>query len=289
MEGKIYKFYLDSLEFLRITDLEDNCEDFVRFYYGVRDLINPNTHFTTLDKLGPSLLYIFLKTRGVLLVLPDFLDLYQIKYYEFTTNLKKVLKIYPEFNVRDRKVIVKKFVTTILESFNLEERVFLLALTLFDHFYPFVQYTKEEIVAAVICTLTAISFDLDKVSMRLICTRAGIPQSSLRKSIIEKVYPYLGIPSSFGLKSSYELIKGKIRKKTSLEEIKTRTIEEEVEDLWRIGLSLNKIIELVGLRKSQVVDILESKMGDFLFSQMYKDMEVFLPLLHLELIHLPIG
>ena len=63
VEDKIYKFYLDSLEFLQIADQEDKCRDFVQFYYSVLDLINPNTHFTTLDKLGPSLL---ITNRGCL-------------------------------------------------------------------------------------------------------------------------------------------------------------------------------------------------------------------------------
>lgn len=53
-EDEISKFYLDSLEFLQLRELNDKCEDFTRLYYGVKDLVNPNTHFTTLDKLGPS-------------------------------------------------------------------------------------------------------------------------------------------------------------------------------------------------------------------------------------------
>ncbi len=263
VEDKIHKFYLDSLELLHIADLEDKCEDFVQFYCGVRDLVNPNTHFTTLNKLGPALFYMFLKTRGVLLVLPDLLDLHQLKYHEFTTNLKKVLKLYPEFNRRDKKVIIKKYIRTILRDFEVKKNIFSHALTLFDHFYPLIQHTKEEIVAAVICTLTAISFDLYKVSMRLISKRAGIPQSSLRMSIVFKIYPYLEIPNSLGLKSSFEFIKRKIRKKTSIIEIKVRSIEEEIEDLWRIGLSLVKIASLVGLAKPKIVAALKSRMGDF--------------------------
>ncbi len=262
-EDKIYNFYLDSIELLRITGLEDKCEDFVQFYSEVLGLINPNTHFTTLDKLGPAVFYIFLKTRGVLLVLPDFLDLHQIKYHEFTTNLKKVLNIYPDFNKRDKKVIIKKFIKTILEGFKVKKTIHSHALTLFDHFYPLIQHTKEEIVASVVCTLTAISFDLYKVSMRSISKIAGIPQSSLRISIVSKIYPYLKIPRSLGLKSSFELIKRKIRNKTSLTEIKVRTIEEEIEDLWCIGLSLVKIASLVGLAKPKIIAALKSRLGDF--------------------------
>lgn len=263
VEGDISKFFLDTLGWLLIEGMDDKCEEFVRFYYGVRDLINPNTHFTSLDRLGPSFLYIFLKTRGILLNLPDLLRLYNVKYYDFTTDLKKVIKIYPEFNARDKPSIVKKYIRTILKSFSVEERTVSHALTLFDHFYPVVQYTKEELVAAVICSLTAISFDLHDVRMRFICNRAGIRQSSLHKSITTKIFPYLGIPSTFKLKSSFELIKGKIRKKTSLAEINIRTVEEEVVDLWCSGLTIVKVVYLVEIPKNKVIDVLKDKLGDY--------------------------
>ena len=224
--GDVNKFYLDTLRWLQVDEkMDGKCEDFNRFYCGVRDMVNPNTHFNTLDKLGPSLLYVFLKTRGILIVLPDFLGLYQLKYHKFTTNLNKVLKLCPDFNKRDKKSISKKFMETILKSFSVNQSIIAQAGTLFEYFYPLIQYTKEEIVAAAVCALTTISFDLREMSMRLICDRAGICQSALNVTITNKIFPYLGIPSNFRLKASFELIKGKIRKKVSLEEIKVRTIE----------------------------------------------------------------
>ena len=263
VEGNISKFYLDTLEWLQLEEMVDKCEDFVRFYYGVKDLVNPNTHFTSLDNLGPSLLYIFLKTRGVLLILPDLLNLYGIKYHHFTTDLKKVIKIYPEFITRDKISIIKKYIRTILKSFNAQENIISHALTFFDHFYSLVQYAKEEVVAAVICALTTISFDLSEISMRFICNRAGIRQSSLYTSFTHKIFPYLGIPESFKLKSSFELVKTKIRKKTFLTEIKIRTTEEEIVELWRSDLSIDGVATVAEVSKEKVVKILEHSLGDY--------------------------
>lgn len=262
-ENNIGKFYLDSLEFFQIKGLDDKRDDFIDFNYYIRDKSYQYIKYRPLEKLGPILLYIFLKTRGILLVLPDFLDWYNLKYHEFTTDLKKVLNYYPDFNKRDKKTIIKKFIATVLESFNVDQPVISHALTLFSHFYPLVQHTKEEIVSAVICTLAAVSFDLNEISMRLICGRIGIPQSSLRLSIIRNLFPYLGIPASFGLKSSFELIKGKIAKKTSLLEINARPIEEEIENLWRSGHTLNKITEVIEIPKKQIIAVLKREMGDY--------------------------
>ncbi len=262
-EDEVTKFYLDSLEFLQVKDLNHECDDYIHFYYRIRDLVNPQSQHKALDKLGPVLLYMFLKTRGILLVLPSFLNLYNLKYYEFTTGLKKVVKLYPDFHMRDKKGIIKKYIATILKSFSVEQRVISHALSLFSHFYPLVQYKKEEIVAAIICALTSISFDLYDVSMRLICEKAGIRQSTLHTSMLDKIFPYLKIPSSLGLKPSFELMKRKISKKTSLLEIYARTIEEEIETLWRLGNSLDKIAKAVETPKTQVIAILKRNLGDY--------------------------
>ncbi len=93
LEDEVSKFYLDSLEFLQVNDLNGESDDYVHFYYHIRDLVNPHTHYTALDKLGPIVLYVFLKTQGILLVLPRFLKFFNLKYFEFTTTLKKVLKL----------------------------------------------------------------------------------------------------------------------------------------------------------------------------------------------------
>ena len=58
-------------------------------------------------------------------------------------------------------------------------------------------------------------------------------------------------------------MKGKIRKKTSSVEIKIRTVEKELEELWRSGLSIYKITELIEISKAQLVEILECNLGDY--------------------------
>ena len=262
LENEVNKFYLDTLEFLRVNELEGDSDDFVYFYSHIRDLVNPHTHFTTLDKLGPIVFYIFLKTRGTLLVLPRFLEYFNLKYNEFTANLKKALKYYPDYTIRDKKTIIKKFITTILNSFKAKQQAIVSALTIFTHFYPLIQHKKEEIVAAVICTLTSISLDLHGVTIKLISDRAGICQSTIYASISSKIFPYLNIPKSFGLRPSFELMKRKIGEKASQLKINF-FLEEEIEMLWRSGSSLDKIAKSVNFPRDKVIVILEQSLGDY--------------------------
>lgn len=253
IDDVIVKFYLESLESLKIRDMDDKCDEFIRFYCDIRDKIEKYTKYRALSKLGPILIYIFLKTRGILLVLPEFLDLHKMKYGEFTTDLKIMLRYYPEFKARDKEFIIKEYIATILKSFYLDENLNSNALTLFDHFFPLVQYTKEEVIAALICVLTMISFDLYEVNMKRICDRAGIRQSSLKKYFLEIIFPYLGISSDYTPKTSFDLIRDKIRKKIPLSEIDKKKVRVKVKEPPKIAQKkkvsyppklVSKIIEL---------------------------------------------
>ena len=112
---EISKFYLESLESLHIKSMSDKCDEFTRFFCDIRDKTETYKQYRAIDKLGPILFYIFLKTRGVLLALPDFLDLYQMKYLEFTKDFKQVLRFYPEFKSRDKKFIINEYFISIPE------------------------------------------------------------------------------------------------------------------------------------------------------------------------------
>ncbi len=262
-ENEVSKFYLGALEFLQVKKLNGDCDDFVHFYYQVRDIVNPHTQFTALDKLGPIVFYIFLKTRGILIVLPNFLDYFNLKYKGFTTNLKKVLKFYPDYTIRDKKTITKKYIATILRSFKAKPLTIANALALFTLFYPLIQHKKEEIVAAVICALTSISLGLQGVTIKLISERAGICQSTIYTSVSNKIFPYLNIPNTLGLKPSFELMKRKINEKASQLEINARTRKEEIEALWRSGRTLDDIAKCVNLPQDKIISVLEQNLGDY--------------------------
>jgi len=155
---------------LQVNELDGECDDYIYFYYHIRDLVNPHTHYTALDKLGPIVLFVFLKTRGILLILPSFLDFFHLKYNEFTTNLKKVLNIYPDYNIRDKKFIIKKYIVTILKSFNARQRIIAQALHLFNHFYPFIQHKKEIVISHTMgsTTYATCCFTIEGVSYKVI-------------------------------------------------------------------------------------------------------------------------
>ena len=198
----------------------DKFDEFTQFFRDIRDKTENYAQYRAINKLGPILFFIFLKTRGILLVLPEFLDSFQLKYAEFTKDLKKVLRFYPEFKSRDKRFIIKEYIANILKSVGLDEDITSNALTLFEHFYPLIQYTKEEVITAVICVLTTISFELYEITMNLICEKAGIRQSSLKKYFKKKIFPYLGIPDNIALRYSFDVIKDEIRKKFLLLESK---------------------------------------------------------------------
>jgi len=223
----ISELYFESLKTLNISSMDDLLDEFTSFYQSIRDKIKKYSHYKALEVSGPIVLYTFLKSRGVLIPLPRFLETFELGYYEFTKRLKILMSYYPEFQLRDKKYITKRYIATILDSLHqpLDDDLKNIAFMLFEEFYPLIHHAKEEITAAVICVLTMISCDLLDITMYDICNEAGIRQSSLRKCFLEKIFPYLEIPDTFTLKPAFSFIKHKLQERISLKKV---PVEESV-------------------------------------------------------------
>ncbi len=52
IDEEIGKFYLESLESLRIRGMGGKCDEFSHFFYDIRDKTEANTQYRALDKLN---------------------------------------------------------------------------------------------------------------------------------------------------------------------------------------------------------------------------------------------
>jgi len=214
----IHEFYVKSLKTFNVSSMDDLLDEFIAFYHSIREKIADKSKYKFLEVSGPIILYMFLKTKGILIPLPKFLGAYQLNYHKFTTDLKMMItRYYPKYLQRDKTSIVKKYIMSIFKNFNhTNEDLFIRARTLYEFFHPILHNAKEEVIAAVICVLTIISCDLPDIAMYHVCNEAGIKQSSLSMQFIGKIYPYLGIPDGMMLKKAFPLIKHEIFQKLLL-------------------------------------------------------------------------
>ena len=217
----IHEFYIESTKMFSVSNMDDLLDDFITFYHSIREKIGDNPKYKFIEVSGPIILYLFLKSKGILIPLPKFLEAYQLGYYEFTTNLKMIItRYYPEYIRRDKTSIVQKYIITIFKNLHhSDEELFATVFTLHRFFHPFLHHAKEEVIATVICVLTMITYDLSGITTYHICNEAGIRQSTLNKQFTRKIYPCLEIPDTLTLRKAFPLIKRKILKKVPLKKV----------------------------------------------------------------------
>lgn len=216
MDEQVKEFYFDFMREFKLEYKYNRPEEFTELFDRVRSCVRPRTKYRAVKNLGAIVLYMFLKTRGTLVPLPELLRHCRLSYGNFVTGLRSVTARYLVFNVRNRKYIVRSYVTSILKSFQLEEKVIQNALLLLEYCYPFIQFAKEEVNAAVVCTLTLIALDVKGIPMSEICEQAGVQQSNLGKHISEDIVPRIGVKNYISLSKSSDSIRKALELKVEL-------------------------------------------------------------------------
>ena len=219
MDKQIREFYFDFAFEFKLEGKLNGPEEFFQLFDRIRNCIKPKTKYRSVKNLSVIVLYIFLKTRGQLVPLPFLLRYYKLGYGDFVTGLKSVTDRYLVFNARNKKNIVKSFITSILESFYLGKKVIQNALLLLEYFYPFIQFAKEEVNAAVICTLTLLVLDVKGITMSDICEKSGVQQSNLGKNFSQNIIHRIGIINYSSITKSSDLIRKALKLKVKLLEV----------------------------------------------------------------------
>lgn len=260
IQGKPLNQYMDSINkqvrefyfnFAREFKLEgkfNRPEEFTQLYDRVRNCIKPGSKYRSVKNLGVIVLYLFLKTRGTLVPLPELLSHYRLRYGDFVAGLRSVTARYSVFNSRNKKDIVESYINSILKSYQLEEKVIQNALLLLEYCYPFIQFAKEEVNAAVICSLILIVLDAKGIPMSDICEKAGVQQSNLGKHFSKNIVQRIGVKNYTSLTKSSDLIRKALKLKVKFLEVDKRSLNLvqliKIKRLKKHSPLISKVLEL---------------------------------------------
>ena len=79
MDEQVKEFYFDFAREFKLEDKFNRPEEFTQLFDRVRSCIKPRTKYRAVKNLGVIVLYIFLKTRGTLIPLPEILAHYRLR------------------------------------------------------------------------------------------------------------------------------------------------------------------------------------------------------------------
>jgi len=125
---------------------------------------------------------------------------------ELRKGLKFVLPYYPEYQGRDKKILVIGSINKVQNEFNFTPRFFNTSMVLLNKFWPHISHTKEKVIAGVLSILTMIKLNITSVQYNhnLICKFLGIQSSSIHYHLKHSI----GISGFQGFKNSAHLLKG---------------------------------------------------------------------------------
>ncbi len=186
--------------------LKEKC---VQTFMNIWRQIKKGTKYRTPEKLGPVVIYMFLKLkkRGFNQSLSNFLKINDLNRKEFLDSIKHAVACYPSYYKRDRRENIYIIIKEVKEFFKFDSNYIKNSQDILKKIWPFIKNTKEEVIAGVVCILTMMIMDIDDLPYVKVCRKIGIEMSSVQYQVKNKIFRTLHIPGFISLKRSCNIIK----------------------------------------------------------------------------------
>ena len=183
-----------------LTDIDqiqysDLFEEFISVFNTVHSKIRRYTKYRNINLAFPPILYMFLKVNAVVINRHIFSQSLDLAYNQLVKDMKNFIPLYPDFKNRDKSRMIFAIIEDVVSYFDLHHHFTDNATLLYNHFYPLLQFTSEELSAGVILVLTLIVSGITSINMAQICERICVSSGSVSNKINKYIIPKLGIPN----------------------------------------------------------------------------------------------
>ena len=236
-------------------------EEFISVFNTVHSKIRRYTKYRNIDLAFPPILYMFLKVNAVVVNRHIFSQNLDLTYSQLVKDMKNLIPLYLDFKNRDNSRLVFAIIEDVVSYFDLHHHFTDNATLLYNHFYPLLQFTSEELSAGVILVLTLIVSGITSINMAQICERICVSSGSVSNKINKYIIPKLDIPNFQSPINSAYLLRKKLVSLMTFQPVpcpSTSLIAPLIErsSLWtknlneRSHLLLNIIIERIIKKQS---------------------------------------
>ncbi len=189
-------------------ELKSEC---FKFFLTIRNKLKKGTKYRVAKKLSPIVVFMFLKMRGFNINIKDITKKINLSKKELKQDLNEIIKIYPEYLKKDRRVLIQNQLEQVKNKFKFPEEFMNNSKAILEKFWPYISNTTEDVAAGTVCVLTMIGMDIKKYKYSQICGYIGITQSAVIYQIKNKIFERLHISGFQSIKKSKLLIKDLIK------------------------------------------------------------------------------
>ena len=188
----------------------------IALFLEIYNKLKWGTKYRSPHNLSPIVIYMFFNMRGWNIDIKDITGIINISDKNMRQGLKEIIKVYPEYLKKDKKVLVLNRIQQIQVKFALPVEFVINSKAIMEKLWPFIYNTTENIIAGTVCVLTVIAMDIKKHNYPQICNNIGIAPSSVIYQIKNKLFKRLHISGFQSVEKSREMIKELILQNVSI-------------------------------------------------------------------------
>ena len=202
--NEIFDNLVKNLSLPRIHELKKKWEQIFNNLYRSSKKTSP---YDRPKIMIPIIIYKVLKKNGINVRRNDFIAKINFDQKEFNEAYKRVILQYPDYQKRDKKLVIRRKIVNVRSHFNFDHEFLTNSEKILQYFWPFIKHAKEEISSGLTCIFTMIQMDIISPSFNEICKFLGISMSSMNNRVKKLMIDTLKVEDFESLKKSSKLIK----------------------------------------------------------------------------------
>ncbi|MBY9020864.1 MAG: hypothetical protein KGD67_07390 [Candidatus Lokiarchaeota archaeon] len=172
-----------------------------------RDKLGKGTKYRSAEMLVPCVIYAYYKENNKPIRERELLKVAKISKKDFNAFKFSIIRIWPEYQERDRKQYINKRILEVSEHFKLGMPFYYQSRIILNRFYDSIKNTKDDVIVGLVSSITLLCFQSKEVSVCSICDRLGIKMSTIHRQVERRVIQRFKVPGFKSLVKSAELLK----------------------------------------------------------------------------------
>jgi hypothetical protein len=222
--------------------------------------LGKGTKYRSAEMLVPCVIYAFYKENNKPIRENDLLEVSKISKKDFNAFKFSIIRIWPEYQERDRKQYITERILEVSEHFKLGMPFYYQSRRILNKFYDSIKNTKDDVIVGLVTSITLLCSQKKEVSVCAICDRLGIKMSTIHRQVERRVIQRFNVPGFKTLVKSAELLKKVMEKLGVLDQGSVDPIE-----VSNNSLENDDIVQVVLGNVRQVFNSLTVSIEHFLF------------------------
>ena len=172
-----------------------------------RAKLGKGTKYRSAEMLVPCIIYAYYKENNKPISERELLDVAKISKKDFNAFKFSIIRIWPEYQERDRKQYISERILEVSEHFKLGMPFFYQSKKILNRFYESIKNTKDDVIIGLVTSITLLCSQRGDVSISALCNRLGIKMSTIHRQVEKRVIQRFKVPGFVSLVKSADLLK----------------------------------------------------------------------------------